>query len=89
LAGEIEENHENSLMVVGAPGEIQTENLPNNLFGYEERRMRGKSTAFWFKNFEDRGVDGRTILKLMLKKQDGRVWPGFMWLRMVSIGGLS
>jgi hypothetical protein len=26
------------------------------------------------------GVDGRTILKLILKKQDMRAWSGFIWL---------
>jgi hypothetical protein len=26
-------------------------------------------------------IDGRIILKLILKKEDGIVWTGFIWLR--------
>jgi hypothetical protein len=29
---------------------------------------------------------GRIILKLIIKKWDGRVWTRFMWLRIVTIG---
>jgi hypothetical protein len=31
-------------------------------------------------NFVDLGVDGRTILKLTLKKR--RTWTGFIWIRI-------
>jgi hypothetical protein len=27
------------------------------------------------------GVDGTILLKLRLRKYDGRVWIGFIWLR--------
>jgi hypothetical protein len=59
------------------------------MVGTYSTHERQKSTQFWLKNVEDLGVHGRTILKLMLKKQDVSVWPGFIWLRMVSNGGLS
>jgi len=34
-------------------------------------------------HLEDLRVDGRVILKLILKKYDGRAWTGFNWLRIV------
>jgi hypothetical protein len=34
------------------------------------------------------GVDGRVILKLIVMKQNGRGWAGFIWLRMGTSGGL-
>jgi hypothetical protein len=37
---------------------------------------------------EDLIVDGRIILYLILKKWDGRVWPGFSWLKVVTGGRL-
>jgi hypothetical protein len=33
-------------------------------------------------NLEDLGIDGRIILKRILKKLVGRVWFGLIWLRM-------
>jgi hypothetical protein len=30
----------------------------------------------------DIGIDGRLILKWILRELDGRVWTGFIWLRM-------
>jgi hypothetical protein len=45
-------------------------------------------TNLWFKNLkrrdhlEDLGVDGRKILKSVLKKQGECVWTGFIWLRI-------
>jgi hypothetical protein len=35
----------------------------------------------------DLGIDGKILLKQILKKQDVRVWIGFMWLRRVHIDG--
>jgi len=37
---------------------------------------------------KDLGVDRRTILELILKKQARKVWTGFIWLRMGTSGGL-
>jgi hypothetical protein len=36
----------------------------------------------------DLGVDGRIILKCMLKELDARVWDGFIWLLIGSGGWL-
>lgn len=49
-------------------------------------------TRFWWVNmkerdhFEDLYLDGRIILKQILKKQCGKVWAGFIWLR-IGTGG--
>jgi hypothetical protein len=32
--------------------------------------------------FEDQDIDGRITLKRILKKQDSKVWTGFIWLRI-------
>jgi hypothetical protein len=37
---------------------------------------------------EDIGVDGRIILKHILKKWGGNSWATFLWLRKVTGGGL-
>jgi hypothetical protein len=39
-------------------------------------------------NFEDLNVNVRIKLRWMLQKQDGRVWSGFIWLRIGTGGGL-
>jgi hypothetical protein len=39
-------------------------------------------------NLEDRGVDGRIILKLILKKWIGMAWTVLMWLKIAASGGL-
>jgi hypothetical protein len=38
-------------------------------------------------HLEHLGVDGRIILKLMLRKTDERSWIGFIWLRIGTGGG--
>ena len=32
-------------------------------------------------------MGGRLILKFVVKKQDGREWTGFLWLKMGTSGG--
>jgi hypothetical protein len=45
-------------------------------------------TKFWSENLterdhlEDPRVDGRAIFKRIFKKQIGRLWTGFIWLRI-------
>jgi hypothetical protein len=39
-------------------------------------------------NLEDPQVDGRIILKYILKKQDGKAWTGFIWLRLGTSEGI-
>jgi hypothetical protein len=54
---------------------------------------RGEAcTGFWWGNlkerdhWEDPGVDGRIILRCILKKWDVGVWTGLSWLR-IGTGG--
>jgi len=48
----------------------------------------------WFENLEGRepsedlGVDRKIILEWITGKQGGKVWTGFIWLRMGTEGGL-
>jgi hypothetical protein len=49
---------------------------------------------FWSENLkvrdqsEDLHVDGRIILEWILVKYIGKVWTGFIWLRIGTSGGL-
>jgi len=51
-------------------------------------------TQFWLEDIkegdclEDHGIDGRIILMWILKKYEGWVWTGFIWLTMGEICGL-
>jgi hypothetical protein len=36
---------------------------------------------------EDLGINGGTLLKVMLRKYDGREWNGLIWLRIGRSGG--
>jgi len=37
---------------------------------------------------EDLGIDGRTIMKLILGKQCGKLWTRFIWLNIRTSCGL-
>jgi hypothetical protein len=39
-------------------------------------------------HLKDLGVEGRTILNWILKKQDTRMWAGFIWLWIETSSGL-
>jgi hypothetical protein len=49
---------------------------------------------FWSENLKLRdhsevlGAGGKTILEWILGKEDGKVWTGFIWLRIGTSGGL-
>jgi hypothetical protein len=49
------------------------------IFGHETTRHL---------HLEDLDVDGKMILKWILKEQSGRVWTGLIWLRIETRDGL-
>jgi hypothetical protein len=47
-----------------------------------ENQLKGKD------HLENLDINGRRVLKYILKKQGVRVWIGYMWLRKAASGGL-
>jgi hypothetical protein len=49
---------------------------------------------FWYENLkrrdhsEDLGADRKITLEMILRKQGGNMWTGFIWLRIGIRGGL-
>jgi hypothetical protein len=43
---------------------------------------------FYYNHSGDLEVNGRTILRYILRKYSVRVWSGFIWLRMGTGGSL-
>jgi hypothetical protein len=39
-------------------------------------------------HYEDLDANGRAVLKLILEKQCGRMWRGFIWLRRGTSGAV-
>jgi hypothetical protein len=37
---------------------------------------------------EELGVDGKIILEWILQKEGGKVWTGYIWLRIGISGGM-
>jgi len=63
--------------------------------GHVARMGRGEvHTGFWWgglrerDHLEDLGLDGKTILKCVLKTWDGKSWTGLLWLRIWIGGGI-
>jgi hypothetical protein len=53
-----------------------------------------RDTGFWWgdlmerAHFEELGVDRRIILIWIFKKWDGKVWTGWLWLRIETCDAL-
>jgi hypothetical protein len=54
----------------------------------EETRSASRSLKGRYHS-EDLDIDGRIILKCVLGKQGGKVWTGFIWLRIGTSGGVG
>jgi hypothetical protein len=57
--------------------------------------VRGEAyTGFWWGSIREGdhlghpGVDGRIILRWMFRKWDMEVWTEWIWLRIMTCGGL-
>jgi len=50
-------------------------------------------TGFWWRNLryrdylEDPGIDGKIILRWIIRKCDVRTWTGLIWPRIGTVGG--
>jgi len=62
--------------------------------GHVARMGRGEAyTGFWWGNLRESdhlghlGVDGRIILRWILRKWDVVVWTGSSWFRIGTVGG--
>jgi hypothetical protein len=58
------------------------------------RMGRGEAcTRFWWENLRERdhwgdpGIDGRIILRRIMRKWDVGIWTGLSWLRIETDGG--
>jgi hypothetical protein len=57
-------------------------------------RTEEMRTIFWLVSLngrdhvEDLGIDGRIILECIVRKQSGKIWAGFIWLRIGTSGGI-
>jgi hypothetical protein len=53
----------------------------------EDKKLRSEPPKRSYHS-EDLDVDGRITLEWILEKYDGKVWTGFMWLRIGTSDGL-
>jgi hypothetical protein len=51
------------------------------------RFMVGRPEGRERDRLKDLNIDGRTTLKLILRKWDGKTWTGLIWLRKRTGGG--
>jgi hypothetical protein len=56
--------------------------------GWDEKCIQNLGQKTWKDCTEDLHVNERTTLQWILGKQDGKVWTGFIWLRIGTIGRL-